>query len=244
MRFIKHLKSDWFRYGFETLAVVVGILVAFALDNWGENRRQERIETDYLTALKSEFEQNFHLAENIAKTYTDLLTAAGDLLKYTGANHALLSEQECSMLLANSLMNAYKYVSSPGILQDLINSGNLSKISNPHLRALLSEWFIILNNASRTEEEAFQHRSELLDLQIQHTPFVNIGRDIGYQNLVEEYPDQSNFPGDIRDILLIREFEGRMAIYAATLWALGANSYVEIIDHCEKILNVIDLELK
>jgi hypothetical protein len=26
MRIIKHLKSDWFRYGFETLAIIVGIL--------------------------------------------------------------------------------------------------------------------------------------------------------------------------------------------------------------------------
>ncbi len=33
MRVFKHLRTDWFRYGFETIAVVVGILVAFALDN-------------------------------------------------------------------------------------------------------------------------------------------------------------------------------------------------------------------
>jgi hypothetical protein len=29
MKIFKHLRSDWFRYGFETLAVVVGILVAY-----------------------------------------------------------------------------------------------------------------------------------------------------------------------------------------------------------------------
>ena len=42
MKIINHLKSDWFRYGFETLAVVVGILVAFALDNWNETRLTEK----------------------------------------------------------------------------------------------------------------------------------------------------------------------------------------------------------
>ena len=31
MKIFKHLRSEWFRYGFETLAVVVGILAAFAL---------------------------------------------------------------------------------------------------------------------------------------------------------------------------------------------------------------------
>lgn len=39
MKIIKHLKSDWFRYGFETLAVLVGLLAAFALESWKEERK-------------------------------------------------------------------------------------------------------------------------------------------------------------------------------------------------------------
>lgn len=229
--------------GGEILLVVAGILLAFQIDNWGDVKQQQKIETDYLVALKSEFEQNHRLAAESITTYSDLLTSTGELLKYTGPKHAQIEEQECSRLLTQSMMYSTKYVPSPGILQDLIQSGNLSKISNPTLRGLLSEWFIILDNTSRTEEEAFQHRSDLLDLQVLHTPFVNIGRDIGYQKLVKEFPDKSNFDGDVRDILLIREFEGRMALYAANLWALGSNSYVEIRDHCEKVLDAIELEL-
>ena len=34
MRIFKHLRTDWFRDGVEFLAVIVGILVAFALENW------------------------------------------------------------------------------------------------------------------------------------------------------------------------------------------------------------------
>lgn len=41
MRILNHLRKDWFRYGFETIAVVVGILVAFALDNWNENKKTQ-----------------------------------------------------------------------------------------------------------------------------------------------------------------------------------------------------------
>ncbi|MCK4991252.1 MAG: hypothetical protein KAS29_12225 [Bacteroidales bacterium] len=44
MKALKHLKSDWFRYGFETLAVIVGILIAFALDNWNEERKLKKDE--------------------------------------------------------------------------------------------------------------------------------------------------------------------------------------------------------
>ena len=52
MKILSHLRSEWFRYGFETLAVVVGILVAFALDNWNESRKQEFLEIQYLKGLK------------------------------------------------------------------------------------------------------------------------------------------------------------------------------------------------
>lgn len=41
-KILNHLKTDWFRYGFETLAVIVGILVAFALDSWGENHKSQK----------------------------------------------------------------------------------------------------------------------------------------------------------------------------------------------------------
>ena len=39
MKVFEHLKSNWFRYGFESLAVLIGILAAFALDNWNDQRR-------------------------------------------------------------------------------------------------------------------------------------------------------------------------------------------------------------
>ncbi|MCK5279209.1 MAG: hypothetical protein KAK04_11730 [Cyclobacteriaceae bacterium] len=54
MRVFTNFKSDWFRYGFETLAVVVGILVAFALDNWNENRKQDLLEIQYLNGLRAD----------------------------------------------------------------------------------------------------------------------------------------------------------------------------------------------
>ena len=42
MKILNHLKTDWFRYGFEPIAVVVGILVAFALDNWTEINKTQK----------------------------------------------------------------------------------------------------------------------------------------------------------------------------------------------------------
>ena len=39
MKIIKGFKGNWIRHGFETLYVIVGILVAFSLDDWNESRK-------------------------------------------------------------------------------------------------------------------------------------------------------------------------------------------------------------
>jgi len=39
MTIIKHVRSNWLHFGFETLAVVVGILIAFSIENWKVGRR-------------------------------------------------------------------------------------------------------------------------------------------------------------------------------------------------------------
>ena len=43
----RHLRSDWYKYGLETLVVVAGILLAFALNNWNEERK-ERLQEEQL----------------------------------------------------------------------------------------------------------------------------------------------------------------------------------------------------
>jgi len=58
MKILNHFRSDWFRYGFETIAVIVGILVAFALENWNEDRKLHKTETNLLIELKSNLNTN------------------------------------------------------------------------------------------------------------------------------------------------------------------------------------------
>ena len=41
-RIITNLKENWIKYGFETLAITVGILGAFALENWKDDKQEEK----------------------------------------------------------------------------------------------------------------------------------------------------------------------------------------------------------
>ncbi len=51
---INHLKENWIRHGFETLVVTIGILGAFGLNNWNEDRKTTNTEIEYLKRLRSD----------------------------------------------------------------------------------------------------------------------------------------------------------------------------------------------
>lgn len=51
MKIQKHTRAVWFAYGFESIAVIVGIVVALALENWNDARKQNNTEINYLSGL-------------------------------------------------------------------------------------------------------------------------------------------------------------------------------------------------
>ena len=40
----------------EIVLVVIGILIAFQVNNWNENRKREDLKNDYIFSLKSDFQ--------------------------------------------------------------------------------------------------------------------------------------------------------------------------------------------
>lgn len=53
MKISKQFKGNWIKHGFETLYVIVGILVAFSLEDWNENRKANNTEIYILNELIS-----------------------------------------------------------------------------------------------------------------------------------------------------------------------------------------------
>jgi hypothetical protein len=53
-KIIAHLRNNWISYGFETFTIIVGILGAFTLNNWNENRKQHKSDIEFLKNLKIE----------------------------------------------------------------------------------------------------------------------------------------------------------------------------------------------
>ncbi len=50
-KIINHFKDNWIRHGFETLYVIIGILIAFSLNDWNEDRKARITEISVLNEL-------------------------------------------------------------------------------------------------------------------------------------------------------------------------------------------------
>jgi hypothetical protein len=57
-KLLKHLKENWIRHGFETFAILIGVLAAFSLSNWNEGRNAKKQERIVLQQLLDEFHYN------------------------------------------------------------------------------------------------------------------------------------------------------------------------------------------
>ncbi len=70
MKIFKHLRSDWFRYGFETMAVIVGILIAFALESWADNQKVREEEHEILIHLLNDLNDTKQQSSTTLQTET------------------------------------------------------------------------------------------------------------------------------------------------------------------------------
>ena len=94
MKFLKHLRTDWFKYGFETMAVIVGILAAFALDNWNSEQLTTQ-NSSYLDLTNSgslSIIGNQDLKESIINYYRQNEQVAAHILEFNEVSSRHLVE--------------------------------------------------------------------------------------------------------------------------------------------------------
>ena len=49
----QHFKAEAYKFGFDTLVVIVGVLIAFTLNDWNENRKLKDLESELLIDIRN-----------------------------------------------------------------------------------------------------------------------------------------------------------------------------------------------
>jgi len=142
--------------------IVVGVLVALAIDAWWSGRQERVEEREAIELLRAEFQSNAARLDTVASQHREGLEAGYALL-------ALMDEaaQGRDVYLPPpmifELVEVWTYDPINGGLNSLIASGRLGILEDEALRAALAGWPDIVADLRENEEEEWSNTYKVLN---------------------------------------------------------------------------------
>ena len=233
----------YFKYAIgEILLVMVGILLALQVNNWNEQRKQNKLELNYLLALKDEFQYNLKDLERVIALNDRNMENAQKLAKYTGPGAPKITDVDFSKLIFKVLTTEVQYRPGSGVINEIINSGKLSIFRNQELKkALASLDGILLKVRFQEKEEHGKERNDLISMlksdsvSIRKMVFEASGEAFGL--------NQGNFTDSNLHLLQSKKFDNYLSGFIYTSGFLGINYYNKLKEQIENVIQIIDNQL-
>ena len=131
---------DFKTHFIELFVVIIGISIAFALEGWSSNRKERRLETNYLNSLKADLVKDKEDLQVIMDSTNTILRHTGDLFRLVYAN--LPDSLYRRHHITSGYLASYFYPKN-GTYVSLINSGDISVVKSFELKAALSDLYNI-----------------------------------------------------------------------------------------------------
>lgn len=145
IKFFRHIRKSliqenqmgkYFTYAIgEIILVVIGILIALAINNWNEGRKESVQELTILHQLETEFKSNLKQLDQKISSKKETINSALQLFKYID-NANLRNKDSVNYHLVRTI----PYTTFDPIINDLASSGELRLISNDSLKQKLTFW--------------------------------------------------------------------------------------------------------
>jgi uncharacterized membrane protein YgaE (UPF0421/DUF939 family) len=103
----KNKFSKYLIYAFgEIILVVIGILLALQVNNWNEDIKTRKKETQLIENLKSEYQTNLAILKEIRAHYKDTYSSTNQLLKLVGKSNTYIQNNNTDSLLFHAILIA------------------------------------------------------------------------------------------------------------------------------------------
>ena len=234
--------SKYFKYAIgEIILVVIGILIALQINDWNENRKNSIAEQKLLNALLIEFESNLKILEDNIKLNDSNIKNSLLLGEHTNPNLSSFNEKEISLLLLGVFKDEPRFFPIQGTIEEIINSGKLSILSNSNLRKALSDWQSKVDNINRQEVYVVERRD------IGHEFFIKEGNFRRHLNLISVGKNNitpSKFADNDFSFLTKQEFESQLYLFVVASKNLKENFYLPLREDILQIIRFIESEIK
>lgn len=202
MKIFKHLRSKWFHYGFETLAVVVGILAAFALENWNEERQAKDQADTFLYHIASNIDEDMEELQALMIYVDKSIIRAESLI--TSFKERSFNEHDATKFIAWLNVEKSFQVNRSG-MDALINSGRLDLLS-PDLTYALQQYYALCDKLADREAISngfIQNKYETYH----YDHYVESTRESDVYGIPEKYADDPREPYLVAEKKLVDDYK-------------------------------------
>lgn len=157
----------------EIVLVVIGILIALQINQWNENRKENKALKTLTDNLNNEFRKNLKELEIDLSRVKNTIAASNTLLSYTGLKNVEVDNTIIDSLIFNAVSNP-TWNPSSYVLNDIKNSGKLSTLKNENLKLLLYDWDRLYENILEWHAGSTTNTNRLVYFVVEEGSLVNI----------------------------------------------------------------------
>ena len=235
---------QYMRYAIgEIVLVVVGILIALQINTWNNELIEKRKEQSVLIGLHETFLINLDNLDYVMATSIAAFDSSKKLLSLMGPSASDYTNTDVDSLIGH-MINYSTYDPSSGTIDDIINSGKLNIIRNPELKANISNWSGMLEDAKKDIQIANNHTFNVLVIYLNDK--ANLKNVPIPKNIVEKtqlnITEPSHFPTNYEVFMRSKEFENLVDFHALNFIYL-MREYLKIKDYLEVNISLLEAEI-
>ncbi len=153
--------------GFDLLVIVVGISLAFAVNNWFMAKDEREEENFYITSLAKDLDKDIvRLTSSLAELKDDYETLVSYVEEF--GRESVVGDSLASVVVA--ILSVDSFEGDNHTYLSMLSSNKISAISDPELRRKLADYYHFYKTIERFEDT---YSNSLLDMNSYFSPAIN-----------------------------------------------------------------------
>lgn len=247
-RIFTTVASKWPEYLLEVLVITIGILGAFALNNWNEDKKGQREEAALLSNIRTDLIKAQNEIDDLNSYRKRILDATHVFYALIRKDQTLPPRQIDSLFA--ELYIAPTYNSQTGTINALFNSGKITTITNLEIRNELLSWPQAVEDIREEEQYANNYLfRDLLPIVRTYVPIYEMNKYFRINDFISSTEitwtgerNPSAFKGEYDKLLEDIRFEGVLANREVVVY-MGIRQTEKLKEKASNIIELIDQEL-